>query len=256
VKLSPCSSATLPELFEELLSEPRLSLVRAEANPAVRSLLFDFAINQGFRRDLFLKGEHPLTTLQHRERLAALRFDTSLGAIEDEAGGCRRIAESLAGEPQTLEALCLELEQPPEALLPRLALLIDDGWIGFARGVPGERAVPRAPAHNATLKRLLLEGGNCPWLLAPELGSALAFSPLDAFFLEVWQQGVDAESMPACVGMGLAAAGADLRDDQGRTITEAQEQWEHLERGTRTFLEVTLPRLQRLGALPGDPAGA
>jgi SAM-dependent methyltransferase len=64
-KLSYLGSATLPENHLDILLEDEShSAVMAEKSPRLRSLLTDFAINQRFRRDVFVRGNMSLNPSQ------------------------------------------------------------------------------------------------------------------------------------------------------------------------------------------------
>ena len=133
-------SATLPELFDQFMIEPQRTVVCAEANPLIREALFDLAINQSFRRDLFVKGALPLPAPLRQEALAALRlqplvsaaipecdyvFANSFGDFHADPGLCRAVEARLAMGACSVGQLGLELAMEPDDLLPGLAILLD-----------------------------------------------------------------------------------------------------------------------------------
>ncbi len=260
-KLLPIATATLPELFVELLSEPRRQLVQTEANPMIREALFDLAINQAFRRDIFVKGRLPVSAFQQERLLASIRccvimddavpnfrFETSLGLLEADAAQCSSILAILADGPRALGEICLQLGSAPLELLPIIALLLHGGCIGLERGEATPLAKESARGVNQRLQVLMQNGHSYEYLVAPAIGSAVSFSPVDALIAEAQRQGLDDSILPTCVLMGLAAMGGQLKR-HGKVLNDPEEQLNQLTQHIQTFTISTLPRLRQLGVL-------
>mgnify|MGYP001217234240 CR=1 FL=1 len=74
VKLGYLGTATLPEAFESSYTPKVRELLQAQATPEIRELLRDFAVNQSFRRDLYVKGRSRPWAAQQMNLLRAFRF--------------------------------------------------------------------------------------------------------------------------------------------------------------------------------------
>ncbi|MGB7565659.1 MAG: class I SAM-dependent methyltransferase [Prochlorococcaceae cyanobacterium] len=265
-KLTFLATATLPELFEELLPEPSRSLVAKETNPTLHQVLFDLAINQSFRRDIFVKGPLPLRKHQREQALSELsitlmstqpasqkRITTSFNELELDATLTGAIESALAEGPCTVGDLCLVLGRGVSDLLLTLALLIHHGRIALHRGASTASAATTttALAVNRRLRDLMQEGHIFDFLVAPAIGAALGFSPLEALVLETIEQGLDDETAIGCVLMGLDAISGHLNDAAGLPIHDPQLQVEALRTYLNDFRETALPQLRRLGAIQG-----
>lgn len=265
-QLTFLGSATLPELFDQFLLEQVRPLVTAERDPLIRETLFDLAINQSFRRDLYVKGALTLPEPLRRESLAAVRvqpllaaqgphpdyvFVNSFGEFHADPALCRALEERLLPGACSVAELSLDLALEPETLLPGLALLLDASRITLARGGAAAAALGPAQAVNQRLLRLIQARGSTPYLVAPTSGGSIGFSFLDALFLETIEQGVPEEDWSVCLMLGLQACGAELRDGD-RPIEDPLLLQRTLTEGCARFRDQQLPLLRALGALPAQ----
>ena len=254
--LSPIGSATLPEMFPQLLDPQRRALVLGAADAEMREVLLDLAIHQSFRRDLFAYGRRPLLAAEHRRRLEPVllvqrcgdlaRFTevpTSLGQMGLEPAFCGRLQQLLAAGPLPLAVVAAELGEDLLALLPRLALLITAEALALA--------LPAEADAVAAFKRQLLEritaGVPINALLSPLLCQPVRLSAVEAFLLQAWEQGFGAEEVPQLAMLGMEMAGAVLRSPEGERLEDPAQAWEQLQEQWRTFSETRLPELRRLG---------
>ncbi len=269
-KFSHLSSATLSELFEVFLPEQLRTVLDAEANPRIREALFDLAINQSFRRDLFVKGRLELSGPLRQQALAAVRlrrlqaaggphetyvFLTSCGEFHADPALCGALEDRLVDGPCDLGQLGQALAIDTEALLPGVAILLQAGRLGLDRGEAAVAA--RAPAQraNTALRRLIAD--RCPYnhLVAPASGDAVSFSFVDGLALEAIEQGIDQADLPACLQLGLQLSGVEMRDGERAVIEDPHEQHRKLAELVATLLGWRLPLLRSLGALD-DPSGS
>lgn len=266
-KLSHVATASLAELFPQLLGEPRRSLVLQEEHPILREALFDLAINQTFRRDIFTKGKLPLPESERLARLGnqlliaipspapqgeprAKPVATSLGLLEVDPALVQALETVMATGPVAIESLGLALGWECDALLPSLALLLQDNRIGLHRGAAAATAGESSLRVNARLLDLMQQGHAYSFLAAPTIGSALHCSPLDALILGAISQGLEAPLIGQVVLMGLTALGGTLRDHQGKPIEDEQLAMNSLGNYIHTFQATRLPQMQQLGCLP------
>jgi len=266
-KLSHVASASLAELFPQLLGEPRRSLVLQEEHPILREALFDLAINQSFRRDIFTKGRLPLPESERIARLGnqllssiaspapqgearAKPVATSLGLLEVDPALVQAVETAMATGPVAIGSLGLALGWECDAMLPSLALLLQDNSIALHRGGAAAAAVESSLQVNARLLELMQQGHAYSFLAAPTIGSAVQFSPLDALILGSIDQGLEAPLLGQVVLMGLTALGGTLRDHQGKPIEDEQLAMNSLDDYIHTFQATRLPQLHQLGCLP------
>lgn len=270
-KLSYAASASLPDNFPSLLPAPLAEQLAAEADPTIRQALQDLAINQSFRRDLFVKGPLPLSRSAQEQQLAQLllrataavggaadqplRIDTHLGVMGDESGRLQQLEALLAQRPASLAELHQALAIPPEDLVLLTSLLLHAGRVGLDRGAAGEAAQANCRAVNDRLLALMQGGHNLSHFAAPFVGhGAQPFSLIDGFVLDGLQQGLDDDILCSCVLLGLQAAGVELRGSDGNLLTDPDECLRQIHTHVSEFRTTTFPRLEQLGI--ADACGA
>ena len=231
-------SATLPELFDQFLSEPQRAVVCAEANPLIREALFDLAIHQAFRRDLFVKGAVPLPAPLRQEALAALRLQPLVSTAIPE---CDYVFANSFGEFHADPGLCRAVEA-------RLAILLDAVRITLERGPAAAAALAPAQAANRRLRQLIQARAPYTHLVAPTSGGLISLSLLECLYLETIEQDVAEADWPLCLLLGLQASGAKLSDG-GVAIEDPHLQQQKLVDDCRRFRREKLPLLRALGAL-------
>jgi predicted SAM-dependent methyltransferase len=266
-KLSYAASASLPDNFPALLPAPLAEQLAAEEDPTIRQALQDLAINQSFRRDLFVKGplrlsraaqEHQLSQLQLRlttvpsadteASVKPVQAHTNLGAITLNGSRLHQVESLLAQQPTTLADMHQNLEIPPQELVVFTSLLLHAGRVALDRGPATEAASASCRAVNRKLMELMQEGHNLAYLAAPNVGhGAQSFSLIDVFVLDGLQQGLDDDILSSCVLLGLQATGAELRGPDGNPLTDAEDCLRHIQTHISQFRSTTLQRLEQLG---------
>lgn len=268
-KLIYAASASLPDNFPSLLPSPVAELLVAEGDPTIRQALQDLAINQSFRRDLFVKGPLPLTRVAQEQSLSELRLrgtgnaaslshtadscaperiETNLGGIVDDSGRLQELEAMLAAQPSTLAELHQALAIPPEELVVLTSLLLHADRIGLDRGTAATAAISACRDVNSRLMALMQGGHNLGYLAAPAVGhGAQRFNLIDALILEGLRQGLDGEILSGCVLLGLQATGAELRGPDGDSlnVNDVADCTQHIGR----FRSATLPVLLQLGMI-------
>lgn len=194
-KLSLVSSATLPENFLPALLPPeQAKMVNRFSQPAIRNLLIDLAINQGFRRDLYQRGVVQAPRFPMLERVMATRvlglraekrepkFGLSFGEVNGREEMYGPLLDLIDAEPMTLSEL--QARHPLKPNVSQLAQAISIGaWdnrLAFAAPAgSGERAL----AFNVAVMQAQREGRFYNWLAAPATCQAIAIPPLDILVL-------------------------------------------------------------------------
>jgi SAM-dependent methyltransferase len=267
-KLSYAASASLPDNFPSLLPQSLADQLADENDPTIRQALQDLAINQSFRRDVFVKGPLALSRTAQELRLSQLllrgigapnvdagqpiRIDTNLGVMADESGRLKQLEAQLSLQPTSLAELHEALAIPPEELVMLTSLLLHAGRVGLDRGGAGAAACASCQEVNARLIDLMQSGHNLGYLAAPAIGhGAQPFSLVDAFVLEALQQGLDEDMLSSCVLMGLQATGVEMRGPDGALLTEPEQIIQQIQTVIDQFRDKILDRLVNLGIV--DP---
>lgn len=262
--LTAIGSATLPELFPQMLDPVRRALVEQAEDPTLRQVLLDLAIDQSFRRDLFARGVCPPSPAERRQNLAALpvvlragswpedcSFDTPLGRMGVDPSFCGALRQGLQASSLSLGELAEHLAEPLEVLLPRLAVLVHSGLLSLG-GWPGVAGDSRpasaslAAFHGRVLARASA-GDHLGWLVSPLLLQPVPITPVEAFFLPLVDQGMAAEEVAQLVWMGISLAGGSFRDPQGCLLEDPAAVMAQLVAGWQTFQRDRLPEWRRLG---------
>ncbi len=264
-KLRHVATATLPELFDELLPGNLHSAVLEESNPLIRQTLMDLATNKTFRRDLFSHGAIRCVRQQRLSALSGVRvrlnqaapleryaFVTSFGEIVGNPEAYAALEGALAQGPLSLEALQAATALAPEELLPMLSLLMVDNRVALDRHTAGEKATANCQRVNAVLMTLMKEGQDLTALASPASGSGVAFNVLEAMGLEAQGFGLSDGDVATCVLMGVGAMEGQIRDREGQPITDPADQMRNITDLVGRLARVRVPQLQALGALPGS----
>lgn len=260
--LSPVGSATLPEMFPEMLDPERRALVMEAIDPPMREVLLDLAINQTFRRDLFARGACPPSTPWRHQTLADLTlhccapssddrdaFDTSLGLLGVDPGFVQSLKVALTDQPQSLAWLMDQASLELEDVLMRLSVLIGGAVIGASvSSDAASQGVARSIAgFNQHCLEQITAGEEIGALLSPVLRQPVTITLLEAFFLQVADAGLPPEGVAQMVWMGITMAGGSVKDPEGQPIEDPDQGLVQLQEFWESFASGRLPVLRRLG---------
>lgn len=267
--LTPVGSATLPELFPSMLDPARRELLEQAEDPALREVLFDLAIQQSFRRDLFAFGVRPPAASWRQQALAALPvllrsgtwpedagFDTSLGRVGLNPDFCAALRQALETAPLTLGVLAESAEVPLDELLPRMAVLLNSGLIslgdpaGAAAGPTWDQQA--TTAFNDRVVERTSAGDPLGWLLSPVLRQPVRITPEQALFRQLLDLPLAAAEVAELVALGLSQAGGRFRDQAGQPLEDPAEVIPQLITAWERFRTDQVPEWRRLGLLPPD----
>jgi FkbM family methyltransferase len=271
-KLSYAASASLPDNFPSLLPAPLAEQLAAEPDPTIRQALQDLAINQSFRRDLFIKGPLPLSRAAQEQQLSQLKLrntsvafaddvaaskptscNTNLGTITFDSARLQKVQVLLAQQPTSLAEIHQRLEIPPEELVLLTSLLLHAGLVALDRGPAIDAAISSCRAVNRRLMELMQDGYNLGFLAAPYVGNgAQSFSLIDVFVLDGLQQEFADDILCSCVLIGLQATGVELRSHDGVLMTDPDECLRKIQTHLSSFRSTTFPLLMQLGIV--EPA--
>jgi SAM-dependent methyltransferase len=245
-KLRFHASATLPENFQELLPANVRPAVLAESDPALRQSLQDLAINQSFRRDLFLRGVASSTESELRQRLSQIMlrlqeapatdtysFETSFGLVSAMAERYQQLEACLANGPRSFGQLLDDTQLQLAELAKLLALLLHAGRIGFDRCTFAD--FERARYVNEQLVELMRTGRSYSHLVAPASGGSVNFSLVEAFLLDGQRRHLGGQELEQHLLESLKALGRSIKGEPAPLLS--------------AFFE-RQPLLQALGVLP------
>lgn len=262
-KLRHLASATLPELFDDLLPETLRNVVQPEPDPLVRETLLDLGTNKAFRRDIFVKGQVHLNQSQRLQALGALQvmlqsappmtqytFPTSFGTLTASHASCSAIEAHLAEVGAcSIEELADTTGLPPEEAIRLVTLLLHANRIGLHRGAAAEAAHASCEPFNAAVIELMLEGSPLATLASPVLGNGVSFTTVQAMVAQGLEQGMEGELLAVCAQAGLASLGAAFKGADGQPIDDPATQLEGLQKVATELQTGGLPLLRRLGVL-------
>lgn len=260
--LTHIGSASLPEMFPEMLDPERRALVMEAVDQPMREVLLDLAINQTFRRDIFARGAWPPSSPWSRQTLADLQlhacapseddrdaFDTSLGRLGVDSAFVQSLKSALADHPQSLAWLMDQASLELDDVLMRLSVLIGGAVIGvsFSSEAASQDAARSIAAFNQRCLDQIVAGEEIGALLSPVLHLPVTISPLEAFFLQVANSGLPAEGVAQMVWMGITMAGGRVKDSEGQPIEDPDQALAQLQEFWDSFASGRLPVLRRLG---------
>ena len=245
-KLRFHASATLPENFLELLPANVRPAVLAETDPGLRQSLQDLAVNQSFRRDLFLRGVASTTLGELHQRISGVMlrlleapatehysFTTSFGQVSGSAERYRQLEQALTNGPRSFGQLLEATGIPLPDLAKTISLLLHAGRLGLDRSACADGN--RARQVNEELLTLILNGRPYGHLVAPASGGAVEFSLVEALILDGQRRHLGGQQLEQHLQEGLAGLGQNLQGPVGERISA---------------FTARQPRLQGLGVLP------
>jgi SAM-dependent methyltransferase len=262
--LTYVGTASLSEQFTGLLDPHRRAMIEQTEDPILREVVFDLAICQSFRRDLFARGVRNPTTQWRRERLMSTvliprsgqlsstsELTLPMGSIKIEPEFCQALAsflsdgEGLLGD--FMPAIPLELE----AILSRLAIMLDIGLIGFGKlaDLAGHASPEQVTTFNQQALGLITNGTPLGGVLSPLLLQPLPLSVTDAFFVQAACQGFGGEEGAGLVWLGMTMAGATLKDQEGEPIDDDAIAIAQLSEYWNEFAAQKLEELRRTGVV-------
>lgn len=168
---------------------------------------------------------------------------------------CRALCQILDIAPLPLGELAERIGEPLDSLLPRLAVLLHSGRVSLA-GVPGRPEADRATsqaaaaAFNERALARITSGEALGWLLSPLLLQPVPITPLEAFYLPLVDQNLEAGVVAQLVAMGIGLAGGRVMDSQGRPLEDPALALEQLANDWKAFLADRVPELRRLAVVP------
>jgi SAM-dependent methyltransferase len=260
-KLDFIGSASLLENFEGLAlpKAAREAMAEVPEGP-FREMLKDYAVNQQFRRDIFMKGARPMTAAERRDSLLdigfrplqpradmSFTFKTPLGEANGQPEVYQPVAEAVAEGRVTMREIAERTRIDMAKLGQALAALTANGGVH-----PAPEGIDPAPAHrfNAAVARMALSGHPYRYAAAPGVGNGIHASDVDIAALEALHRGTQAEAgaLAEAVWAQFRTVGRRLVKD-GKPIESEDGNLAELTARARTLVEQRLPVWRELGLI-------
>jgi len=266
VKLNYLGTATLPEAYDKLMPRPLLELLNRQSDPVVREQLRDYATNQSFRRDLYVKGKRQpwpgdmavllgsflmtVNTLQPRpegEEPYVIRCGT--GETKGDRKFYDAIMDRVAKEPAgTSVSELLALRRDPAEkgeVLQAVSMLMYGGWL-LPVLPDGEKSRSAGGAVNRHLASAVCKGAPYRYVSMPLVGCALPMRDTEWMIMDCEFRGVPRKNWLAEVNAALKRLNRGLLRE-GQPVEDAAVRDEILNQGIEDFVNNRLPLLERAG---------
>lgn len=253
-------SATLPELFPNLLPPAIQQAAGADHPQGPDELVIDIATNKRFRRDLFVHGFQPLSNSDLSERLGGtllvsttfqplggFRYTTTFGEIQPDAASLETVMVTLEAGPASLGVLADALDLNFYHAVSLLALMLQADQVALQR--PSAAEAITSGLITSQLK-LIISGAPYGFLVAPSVGSAVSTSPIEAVLLQAHQLCLNPAAWPSYLLTTLEKMGQALQPGTGETPGESGDALTLARAATSHFETEGIKKFQVRGAIP------
>ena len=266
-KLGYAGSANIPHNFDDLSVRPELRSILADiADPTLAETARDFAMNQVFRRDVFIRGLDRMPAADaaaelRRRRLtltvprgkAGLAMSVPLGELRHDPGLGLPILDALAAGSPSLG----EIEAMPEmarhdfGTISRFVALLIASNQAYPLAEPSEEAHQAAGRLNRVIARRMLVDESLFFLASPTVGLGIGTDPLERIVLAglLAGQPVDVHPLSGFVTDGLRALGHGVSAEDGSPISDPDAMRPLIAAKLAGMLPEKLPVWHRLGML-------
>lgn len=195
-KFSFLGSATLPDLFDATIPAALTAIINAQTGDAMRETIRDIAVNQAFRRDVYVKGRNKFWPEMHKQAVAdtgffliedprhrgaeAFRFKVAVGKINCDPVRYGQLIDKLSESPKTVRELLsttaeIQSREAVDQLTMSLSILLDANMIGLANDVSCDCAL----RFNRVISDQAGHGAPYRHLVAPKAGTAIEMTEFD-----------------------------------------------------------------------------
>ena len=289
VKLGYLGSATLPEAFDAVLPQAVREHLAKQPTQLVREQLRDYALNQSFRRDLYVKGQSRPWPLAHQALLRECRFVANPLVARPEPEQPFKImggSVELNGEAGFYNALLNQIEARPEgasvqdlinaqtedkyraSVVQAMSMMMHGGWVlpmqpsqPVLKAKAGDKASDKAAAR-AALDELRAVGVRVNSALAAAAAEGAPYRYVSApragqalNWSETDHLLLHAHFQGLAPGQWPQALMAGLKAlnrslaQDGKPVTDEVEKQALVQRTVEQFSLVRLPLLRQLGGV-------
>lgn len=253
VKLGYLGTATLPEAYDSSYIPALRELLAAQATPELREQLRDFGVNQGFRRDLYVKGRSRPWAAELQSQIRGFRVVVNPTVARPEKGAAFSIKAGgieLSGDAAHYSALLDRIgastsglsvgevidgsANPSQwtAVAQSLSMLVHTGHLmlhqtSFSREI-GHRV-------NRALANAVCAGAPYRYLSLPAATGASVLGETEWYVLAAAANGQPQEQWSTHAASVLANLGRSLAKD-GKPVSDPKEQKRLLDETVARFL--------------------
>jgi SAM-dependent methyltransferase len=263
-KLSYLGTATLPEAFDSLLSDPVREMLRGASSSAIREQLRDYAANQSFRRDLYVKGRIKSWPLEQDEQVKSFRliinpmntwpekgqpFVVRIGQTElhgdpihwNNILDCVRSSESGATVGEVIKAVAPDHQK---GVVSAISMLLHGGWLLPYREITDSIGTQL----NRVLAAAVVNGAPYRFISAPACGGALPMTDVDWFILKTAFSDIPRERWVDEVSAVMVRLGRTISKN-GSVVTDPSDRQRMLTEAIAEMQLTKLPFLARVGSV-------
>jgi SAM-dependent methyltransferase len=265
-KLSFLGSATIVDNIPVAnITKDIEPLYESSTDPLMKELVKDFAVNQSFRRDIYIRGATQMTQGELTETLgkqlfalamprenASIKFKTSLGDADGDPNIYNPILDALATGPKTYIELnqIKEFSPKEKAGLAQAVGFLNAACIisPYSHKESDEYAVSRA--FNRLVAKRASQGAPYEFLCAPKIGSGIAASTHDLAVLPLLMDdpNAGADKMAIEAWNVMSSLGQSVTID-GKQVNETDKAIEALVHYMVSFKEIQVPYWRSLGII-------
>lgn len=265
-RLTYAASATLLENIDRMsIPSTMLPLLEETKDPGWRETLRDFARNQQFRRDIFVRGASHMLPAEQSQMIASIKLalmsssevvkptvETSFGTITPDKTTYVPILDALTQRPHTigeLAALPGLSDKSRAAVLLAINLLVHPGYCNPVQE-DWKLAASTSRSLNRTFARRLGLGDTVGYAALPATGTAIRATFVELALLGALQAGVapDGQKVAEFIWSLMERTGRRLIKDS-QSLESKQENLALLRSQLSPLLEKSLPVWRSLGAV-------
>ncbi len=267
-KLSFATTATLLDPIQrETMPKASRDMLQGIADPAMRETVFDYLMNQRFRRDLFVKGPLRISTGGRAERLSRTAF-VLLSAPSEipmslKIPGCemslqesiyKPLLEVLADRkmvPKTLAEISADRRCKPiqlNQLIQAIQVLCGAGYLNPAQlPASASKTARNCKSLNAYLMARAMYSDEVEILASPVTGTGVQVVRFHQMFLLSLQKGAKSPADWAAFAWEALKSQGQRLVKSGKTIESEADNLKELQAQAAQFESARLPVLRALG---------
>lgn len=269
VKLNYLGIATLTEAYDTALPAQVRELLAQQQSQLVREQLRDYAINQSFRRDLYVKGQVKPWLKQQNDLVKACRLCVNPQVPRPEegksyvfrAGGVElngaydfysAVLDVVAAQPHGAavgEVLAHFANDPKRSsVVQALSMMLVSGYLMPVQDLDAKTDTAVGQRANAAMAAAHAEGAPYNYLALPRTGCAIQLPDTEWFMVDAMAQGLPPAQWADHVIDGLASLNRVPSQD-GKAVTDRASQRTLITDALQKFEQTRLPFLRQMGAM-------
>jgi len=240
-KLTYLGTATLPEAFDSSFPQGIRDLIAAQPTTELKETVRDLAMNQAFRRDLYVKGKSTPWTADFESQILSARVvynPSTARPAKDEAfsisGATVRVSGSAEFYGKILDVAekhsgglsiadlqrQLATKNHWRVMAQSVALLVHGGWLSLQKEDAGNDSGRKV---NHALARAVCSGAPYRYVSLPGIGGGQPVTELEWFVISAVFQGLKSEAWAEYALATLKRLGRSTAQD-GKVVTDPRIQ--------------------------------